>query len=307
MTNVTVLERPKAQTARDKAGRRARKWLWQTLYARPRRRSRPVFVVGSGRCGSTMIAEQLWESWAVTRFDGNHAAAYDQWRLKDLDTIDRLVRASWAPVTLFKPMLDAYRARTVLERFPDARVVFVFRTLDDVIRSSLRRFGRANRVNHVRSWMRDDFGEFGAAPPPPETRAAVRRHWSNDASPEDGVALYWLFYNRLFYDLRLDREPRARLVQYERVVDDPRVELFSLATFLQIRFDERMLGGIRRDSVGTVLPYVLPPALRDDCEVLTERLEATASAQAVMAPCEQEVTERAAAAAEGAPVAQLTT
>jgi hypothetical protein len=269
-------ERLKQQTAREKAGRRARKWPWQTVYARPRRQSRPAFVVGSGRCGSTMLAEQLWECWAVSRFDGNHPAAYERWKLRDLDTIESVVRASWAPVTLFKPMLDAYRTRSFLERFSDARVVFAVRTLDDVIRSSLRRFGPANRIGHVRAWIREDFAEFSSVPPPVETREAVRRHWSDDLGPEAGVALYWLFYNRLFYDLELDREPRVRVVQYERVIENPRSEMKGLSEFLGIPFEENMVRGIRTDSLGAGLAYALPHALRRECDSLAARLwEAT--------------------------------
>jgi len=54
--------------------------------------------------------------------------------------------------------------------FPRARFLFVLRHLDDVVRSSLTKFGTENRLGHVRSWMEDGFSEIASAPPPEATR-----------------------------------------------------------------------------------------------------------------------------------------
>ena len=122
--------------------------------------------------------------------------------------------------------------------------------------------------------MDDDFSEFASAPPPKTTRRYLRELWRPDASAETGAALYWLFYNRLFFDLGLDGNDRLQLVQYERIVQSPKRSLMAIAEFLGIQFDASMPEGIFASSVRHVPSSSINSEVRAECTELWKRLSA---------------------------------
>jgi hypothetical protein len=236
--------------------------------------SRPAFIVGCGRSGTTMLLHQLSKTWQVEPYNEDHSAAFENYRLKNAETIAELVRTSRAPLTLVKPILNTTMTSQLLGTFPEARFLFVIRQFDDVVRSSLRRFGPANRLGHVRSWMEDDFSEFGSAPPPEATRQYLRQLWRPDLSAETGAALYWLFYNRLYFDLGLDELDNVLLVQYERIVQAPEISMTAIAEFLGIRFAPSMAAGIFASSMIHVPSRSIDSEVRAECMEVWMRLTA---------------------------------
>ena len=243
----------------------------QKVYGRPGQ-SRPVFIVGSGRSGTTMLIKQLDESWQVELYNEGHPAAFDRWRLKKFAAVDQLIERSRAPITVFKPILDTPQALDYLERYPDGRVLFAVRHYADVINSSLKMFGRENRLGHVQAWVEDDFSEFSHCPPPEVTKEFVRSRWTDDLSFESGGALFWLFINRLFFDLGLDQHDRARLVEYNALVTDPGREFGQITEFLGLSFDPRITRGVYASSVRRNPAPEIDPQLQRDCEELWQRI-----------------------------------
>ncbi len=250
-----------------------RKSVWRQIH-NPQHRTRPVFLVGCGRSGTSMLVRQLDKSWQVEVYHEDNPAAFKQYRLREFGVLDVLVERSKAPAAVFKPILSTTQTPLLLAHFPDIRIVFPFRHYNDVINSSLKKFGVENRINHIRSWMADDFGEFAVAPPPEATKAMVRRLWRPDLNPESGAALYWLFYNQLFYDLGLDNDDRAFLIRYETLVTEPRSQFVALSQFLGLKFEERMIAGIFASSVGRDDAPAIDPTIQAACEALYQRLSA---------------------------------
>jgi hypothetical protein len=232
----------------------------------------PVFLVGCGRSGTSMVVWQLERLWQVTLYNEDHPLAFDNWRLRDLDTIERLVRESPSPLIVFKPILNTHQSCQFLERFPNGRVIFAFRHYKDVIPSSIKKFGADSRIRHVDDWMRTDFAEFASVPPPAKTKEAIRSLYNPPLNPETGEALYWLFYNRLYFDLGLDADPRVYLQQYEATVIEPVEQLRRLCAFLEIPFQPWMVQGIFRSSVKRDRELPIDQQVRAACDVLYERL-----------------------------------
>jgi hypothetical protein len=164
-----------------------------------------------------------------------------------------------------------------LARFPDARLIFVYRRYGDVVNSSVKKFGPADRLAHVNAWIADDFAEFAPIAPPAETKAVVRRLWKPSLSPESAAALYWLFYNRLYFDLGLDREERAKLIGYEFMVANPDAYIKDACDFLGLKFEPAMIDGIFATSVGRDNPPPMDEDIAAACEALWKRLQAAAS------------------------------
>ena len=248
-----------------------RKRIWQRWH-NPTGCTAPVFLVGCGRSGTTMLIFHLNRLWEIDLYNEDHPAAFQNWRLRDLTVIEELINHSYASMILFKPILDTYRTHVLLSRFPKAKTIFAFRHYDDVVNSSLKKFGTANRINHVRSWIEEDFSEFSAVPPPEETKSFIRSRWKPSLTPESGAALYWLFQNRLFFDLHLDKEVRVKLVSYESLVRNPEREFKSLCQFLELPCKPTVAQGVFASSIGRDQPSEIDSVIRADCEKLWQLL-----------------------------------
>lgn len=252
-----------------------RKYFWQRLH-NPSRRTLPAFVVGCGRSGTSMLLHHLGRSWAVDPYNENQAAAFEKFRLRPLDEIEKLVERSYAQVALFKPVLCTPHSCQYLTKFPNARLIFVYRHYDDVVNSSLKRFGEADRLAHVNAWVADDFSEFAPFQPPALTKAIVCELWKPSLSPESAAALYWLFYNRLYFDLGLHQEKRAKLLGYESLVANAGLEIREACLFLGIKFEPIMASGVFSTSVGRDQSPPIEPAIKSACETLWQQLQAAA-------------------------------
>jgi hypothetical protein len=233
---------------------------------------RAAFIVGCGRSGTSMLLERLSKSWQVDPYNEDHAAAFRNYRLRDLKAIAGLVREGSAPVALFKPILNSCQTGELLSTFRGSRAVFVCRHYEDVINSSLRKFGVMNRITHVRTWMEDDFAEFAFAPPPSSTREAIRALWNPSLEPESGAALYWLFYNLLYFDLGLAQDERVALAQYEWLVREAKVEFQRIATLLDIQFERSMVEGVFASSIQRHTAPPIEAGVRKACEDLWQKL-----------------------------------
>ena len=235
--------------------------------------SAPAFLIGAGRSGTSMLIIQLGKTWQVDIFNEDHPAAFERWFMRDLALLDDLVASSHAPVTLFKPILETYRARQLLDRYPNGRILFATRYFDDVVNSSLKKFGQADRIEHINAWVRDDFAEFKFGKPPRPSCDLIRSLWHSNLTPADGAALYWLLFNRLYFDLGLASDERVMLVQYESLVARPTAVLADVCQFLDIQFEPAITAGIFASSVRRGDPSLLDPPIRAACQALWQRLE----------------------------------
>jgi Sulfotransferase family len=245
--------------------------IWQRVN-NPTGESKPAFLIGCGRSGTSMLVHQLNKSMRVELYNEDNQAAFEKWRLRDLSVIDRLISDSHANVILFKPILDTYRTGVLMTRYPEAKFIFTFRHFDDVINSSLKRFGQMNRVKHVNSWIQEDFGEFKAMPPPEKSKSAVQALWRPGLTEEDGGALYWFFYNQLYYDLELDQNDRVMLVRYESVVSEPERHFDALCRFLGLPYENVLAEGVFSSSIRREAAPEIDPEIRSACEALWWRL-----------------------------------
>lgn len=256
-------------------------------YIRQRRQnpgsySTPVFLIGSGRSGTNMLASNLAKSWQVDLFNEDNPAAFEKWFLKDFTVIETLVERSYAPIVLFKSLKDTYRANIFLSNFPTSKILFIFRHHNDVVNSALKKFYDENglvikpvfadRRAPVLRWIDTDFAEFSLAPPPNETKQFIKSMWKPSLNLESTIALDWLFTNRLFFELGLFNSNRVCLISYEKVVMEP-VEAFQfLSNFLDMSFDPKMAKDIFSSSVKRDPAPELDDHIESECDALWERL-----------------------------------
>jgi len=100
------------------------------------RNTRPVFVIGYQRSGTTMLIRQLNRHF-WTEVKGEISDAMEAFRIKKPKHVNKLVEKSKAKVLILKPLEDTHRALEFLDDFPDSRLIFIFRHYADVVNSSM--------------------------------------------------------------------------------------------------------------------------------------------------------------------------
>ncbi|MCI0549849.1 MAG: sulfotransferase [Anaerolineae bacterium] len=238
----------------------------------PNKNSIPVFLVGCGRSGTSMVLRSLGKSYKVEIYNETHSSAFERFRLKDFGIIEQLNNVGYAKIKLYKPILDTHMAVEYLSGFPSAKIIFMYRHYSDVISSSIRYFGVDNWPSRVVRWIDNDFEEFASAPPPNETKHRIRSLWANRLSAESSIALYWLFYNRLYIDLGLNQNPNVILINYENIVTRSDVEFHNLCRFLGVEYSQNMSKGMFATSIKHNSVRNLDETIKIECENLWDYL-----------------------------------
>ena len=238
----------------------------------PYKKSMPVFLIGCGRSGTNMLTKGLAKSFQIKLYNENHPAAFEDFRVKDFTAIEQLNKTGYIWIKLYKPILDTHLARKYLSHFQNAKIIFIFRHYDDVINSSIKLFGPDNWPTRVKNWITNDFAEFASASPPDITKEYIQNRWHKNLSSPNAIALYWLFYNRLYFDLGLNHNERVILIRYEDIVTKPNIEFHKLCKFLGIKYSDDMIEGIFSSSIKRNTSPEIEPSLRKDCDHLLEKL-----------------------------------
>ena len=151
---------------------RWQKAQWQKRH-NPQRKSRVVFLVGAQRSGTNLMVRSLDHAREVEPYNESDPRAFRDYRLLPLDHISQLVAASYAPVVLFKPLMDTYHLPGLLEHFAGSCALYAIRHFDAVIASRLKAFHTDPRAR-VAQWLAGDFAEFADARPAPATSCRIR-------------------------------------------------------------------------------------------------------------------------------------
>ena len=236
------------------------KGLYQLLAGRGE--TRPVFILGSGRSGTDIVAHCLSKAWDVELVNEDNPKAFDNWRLKSLDVVERYVESSRAGLVMFKPIVETLRARELLDSFSTGKVIFVIRSPYDSINSMVRFFGEGH-VKAVKSWVDTGFSRHNAAP---ETlRRFITDHCHDNLSLEDASGLYWLLYNSSYQFLRLAADKRVRLVRYETLVQKPEETVTDVCGFLDLKYHPFMITEVYAGSVGKNRKPTMSPDIERAC------------------------------------------
>jgi len=120
---------------------RALRRAWRRV-GRGKGNTRPVFVVGCQRSGTGMTLRVFERSLEASVFWESDRRAFTKegLRLRALPEVARMVRWSRTTVAVFKAMNDLQRSREFLEDWPRLRIVWLYRTYEDVVNSCVRKF-----------------------------------------------------------------------------------------------------------------------------------------------------------------------
>lgn len=240
----------------------------------------PLFVLGSQRSGTTMIADVLAKSPDCEVFLGDKRRLVFQGasRLVSMEEVAMLVGSTRKRVAVFKPNNDLQYANRFLEFNPSTRIIWVYRDYRDAINSSIKRWDTAHRdimlgicqgrtLHPGQAAIAEGIGD--------DLLALLRSLRRDELTREDGAALLWYVRNSLYFDLHLDQNERVLLVNYEDSVRNPEKHFTWMFDFAGVKFKRRYVHGIFRSSIGKQHQPVLGKDVESLCQAMMTRLGAS--------------------------------
>jgi hypothetical protein len=265
-------------------GRRAiRKTWWRLALRGPKAPSAPLFLVGVQRSGTNLLAHGLDELPEFHVYNEGNTKAFENYRIRALTTIERLVGQGGAKFVLFKPLCDSHRTPEMLEHFGTrARAIWAYRDVDGRARSAVAKFGDSNlRVlrafaagEEQKPWNTWQIEGLSA-----ENANFVRSFDLDMLTAESGAALFWYVRNALYFELGLHRRSDTILVNYDEFLAEPERVAIGACRFLEIPYRRAMIASIDPRRPSRRPPLAIDPRIRERCTALKERLDATCSAQ----------------------------
>ena len=113
-----------------------------------------VFIVACQRSGTNMTLRVFERSLDAVVYRRSDARVYSHSRLRDAEIIRAEVASRRSRLVILKPMNELQHTRRLLEAFPGLRVIWIVRSMNDVINSCVRRW----------SVMRETLGQVIADP-----------------------------------------------------------------------------------------------------------------------------------------------
>jgi hypothetical protein len=257
-----------------RASNRLRRWRWRRTHPVRTGSAMPVYLVGAQRSGTNMVVRGLQGCPEFEVYNENNDRAFDSFRLRSDATIASIILSSRHRYVLFKPLIDSYRVDALLDDLhvdTPGRALWVYRNVDDRVRSSLAKFGDTNlrALADIARGVADRWEAEGLSR---EKLKVIRSFDYRSMSPASGSALFWFLRNSLYLELHLDRRRDVLLVSYDAFVHDPISEMRAVCRFLDFPWQASLVSDVRKR---TRAPERLPlePRIRELCDDLQLRLD----------------------------------
>jgi hypothetical protein len=257
----------------------ARKSVVQRLHARSNRaHQRVAFVAGVQRSGTNMMMDVLERSDETDVYHEHDPRAFDNYQMRDLTVIRRLLQRSVAPCFVIKSLCELPELGSLMEEFRPAKTVWLTRHYDDVVNSMLVSFrNQANQVKRIaRNRTSDGWLSRGLSD---DTYAHLQDLVHPDISDASAAALIWYFRSVLYFEQGFDQDPRVTLVRYESLVAEPQREFARVFAFLGLNYSAYVSRKVFGNSVNRRLPLDIEAPIRELCDGLMLRFEAVAREQ----------------------------
>lgn len=242
----------------------------RSLLARPAEK-RPLLVSGVQRSGTNMLLGILEASLQTAVFREGDARAFDNYALRDLAAVQRLIADAPARTVVFKALLEAGRLGDLMAAL-DAPAIWVFRSYPDMINSYLRTWpGGRNKLDQIVAG--EGLDDWRAQGLNADTLELVRRHYDPAMADGDAIALFWVYRNQMFFDQGLAERTDVLPVFYDDLVDRPTVVSRIICQFAHITFTPRLIRSVQSSSVRKHAPPALRPEIARLCDDMLARLQ----------------------------------
>jgi len=223
----------------EKVHRKIKKYFKYILFLL-RRRSRvtqPVFIMGYGRSGTSMLLNTFERDLRVDVFGENDSRVADNYRLV-YDKISPAIEACKTNVLVMKPILNSFDVSSLMNDYRRVKIIWAWRNYQDVVASALKEFG-PDVPNYLREIVLEDKGSNWISESLPSDSLEILRELdSTSFTDSDWMALIWWAVNRtvIVHDL-YDKE-RFLLISYEQVVQDVDIYIRNIYDFIGLPYKQ---------------------------------------------------------------------
>jgi hypothetical protein len=237
------------------------------LFRSSRGTTQPVFVLGYGRSGTTMLLEAFEHDMRIEVLGENDPRIADNYMLVR-ERVAPVIESSSARVIVMKPILNSFDVAELMREHPKARIVWVFRSFEPVVASALKKFGRsvADELRDLvmtgtgNGWLRRGL--------PQDTLRCLREMNHSALGTNDWMALVWWSVNRVLTVPGLIESSRFLLVRYEDIVEDPSKAMERIYHFIRLAPQRNMGRWVDSRITATRTEIDVLPYVRKICEEL---------------------------------------
>ena len=266
------------------------KFLYQKILLPKPKEQKILFIVGCQRSGTSLMNRIFTQDLQVSVYressilssndrgfnsKGDFATSL---RLNSPGNLAKNFNQNKAPMIVLKPLVESQNIQQLLDFFPQAKALWMYRNYRDVAQSNHRRFKNngeiAGGIRDIKFIAQGDRANWRSEKASETVRSVITKYFAEDMNPYDASALFWWARNRLFSELNLSQNPRVLLCRYENLVTQPKQVMRQIYRFvdapykLHPQFDR----DIDTDSLGKGKSIKLSPEIEKLCSDLWQQL-----------------------------------
>jgi len=203
--------------------------------ARPNER-RVVLIFGCQRSGTTMLQQTFLDrSWRVLILEEHDrrligpAPGPEETTWQEYSTVLGRIRRLPFEVVAAKPLVESASATALMDAAGAVKAIWMLRRYPEVAQSNVSRFGLDNPYRDLQPIRSRDALDWRYKGVTEETWETVTALSNRRLTPFDAAALFWWTRNQLYFDQRLWKDDRIRILRYERACNQPDEVIRSLS------------------------------------------------------------------------------
>jgi len=237
-----------------------------------------LLVVGCQRSGTSMIHH-------LFRLDAD-TVTYDEISpLSDSDPVEGLrwnplpevqarILADRAPLVVSKPLVESQNLDILLDLFPVAHAIWMYRDYRAVVLSNLKFFGPDTGHKDLAPILAGDSSNWRAEKLAPADRDIILDLHTPDMDPHDAAALFWFARNSLYFSRGFENDPRIRICRYGDLVTRPAAVMSQAYEFIGRPYPgDRIVADVFAGSRERGRDLDLSPPVRELCDNMLSRLD----------------------------------
>jgi hypothetical protein len=240
---------------------------------RQRGSAMPVLVFGEQRSGTNMLLRCFGRCPTTAMYNETDDDAFEDYELRSLDIVRRLIERSPASHVVLKPTADGNRAREIIEQLPGARSIWIYRDYRDAISSALVLFRETSIEYLTNVANRSPKARWRAINITDDDAILIRGHLRRGISEQSARALIWAIRNGFFFRMGLDQRSDVLLLNYEELVRDPVTVVERAYQFVGLEFNEKYTRNVFATSIGRRPPPEIDPEIEHECMGVLARLD----------------------------------
>ncbi len=235
--------------------------------------SKPILIQGCGRSGTTMLLNAFIRDNSIETFNENDSRIANNYII-DKSKMQKAIILSKSKFVVMKPILNSFEANQFLIDFPSLKIVWMIRNYEDMVNSSLIKFGD-EVANYIKNYIMYDDGDNWITKGIHHDTKRILSNIDFDynyLNENDWMALIWWSVNRTILISDLFRNKRFLIIKYEELVEDPAFWFKKIYNHTGMKYNKNIIKNIHPKSVGKGSSIEFNPKVKKMCDDLKNQI-----------------------------------